>query len=187
MSALHAVLDSRFAAPAVRAHSRRHRSVALFGVLLVSLLGATLTGYVSMREAWLGLALVLLLWLTVHDLRDRRVPNAIVYPSILFGLSGAALQGPEQAGLALAGGALAFGVMLALAVASRGAMGMGDVKTAALCGVFLGPGDALQALALGSLLAAVVALTLLASRRASRGDSMPLVPFLALSTFALVI
>lgn len=186
MSALQAVLGSRFAAPGADAPLRRHTSVALFSVLLVGLLGVTATGHVSVRSAWLGLALMLLLWLTALDLRDRRVPNAIVYPSILFGLTGAALQGPEQAGLALAGGALAFGVMLTLAVASRGAMGMGDVKAAALCGVFLGPGDALQALAVGSLLAALVALALLASRRASRGDSMPLVPFLALSTLVFV-
>ena len=104
MSALQAVLGSRFAAPGAGAPSRRYTSVALFSALLLGLLGATLSGDVSMGAAWLGLALVLLLWLAALDLRDRRVPNVIVYPSILFGLTGAALQGPEQAGLAVCSG-----------------------------------------------------------------------------------
>ena len=187
MSSAQAAAGWRSAAFAGSIPWRRHRSATLFGVLLVALPTVAVVGPLSLRTVWLGLSLALLLWLAALDLRERRVPNAIVYPALLFELSGAALLGPERALLAVAGGLLAFVVMLALALASRGAMGMGDVKVAALCGVLLGPGNALRALAFGSLLAAAVALALLATRRASLRDSLPLVPFLALSTLAIVI
>lgn len=113
------------------------------------------------------------------DLEHQRIPNSLV----LFGaVAGVVLNllggGPgwlEMALGALAGG----GVLWLVAVASREGMGGGDVKLAAMAGLYLGWRSALVGLFLGVLGGGVVAAALLAARRLGRRDPMPFGPFLA--------
>jgi leader peptidase (prepilin peptidase)/N-methyltransferase len=134
------------------------------------------------EDALLGLALVLLLVpVTLIDLDHRIIPNKLTGPGavlavvLVAALDTAALPEHLIAGLA------AGGFLLAAALAKPGGMGMGDVKLAAVMGLFLGRAVApalLVALVAGSL----VGVALMARRgvRDARGTTIPFGPWLAL-------
>lgn len=132
--------------------------------------------------------------LTVVDLRHRLLPNRVVLPALVAGA--ALLLVPAVAGgawdallRAVLGAATLFAVYLALALVSPGGLGMGDVKLAALLGLYLGwlgwPAVVLGALA-GFVVQAVVALALLATRRIGLRGELPFGPAM-LAGAALVI
>ncbi|MGH2944872.1 MAG: prepilin peptidase [Solirubrobacteraceae bacterium] len=133
-------------------------------------------------DVWLGLAFVLLLVpVTLIDLDHRIIPNrlmlvgAVAAPAILLLTEPDALL--EHAIAAAAAG----GFLLLAAVAYPRGMGMGDVKLAAVMGLFLGRavGPAMfVALVSGTLVgAAIIARK---GAREGRKTAVPFGPFLAL-------
>lgn len=84
---------------------------------------------------------------------------------------------------ALAGGALAFALMLVIFVLARGGMGFGDVKLAGLIGLYLGASLSLLTLVLAFVLGASVGGALLVAGLKKRKDALPFGPFLALGAF----
>ena len=127
--------------------------------------------------------LVLLLALAAIDLRRRIVPNRIVAPAAAWAIVAGAVVEPGASTGRLAAAALAIGGLLALALGSRGGIGMGDVKLAGVMGLFLGPGVApalVAAFLAGSLAGAVV---LVRRGAGARKQALPFVPFLALGGF----
>jgi leader peptidase (prepilin peptidase)/N-methyltransferase len=124
--------------------------------------------------------------LTATDLAEHRLPDRIVYPALGASatlLTAAALSTHHTSALlraALAALALS-GTLLTLAIASGGAIGLGDVKLAALTAMTTGY-TGWRELCTGTLaaftLAALASLALLAARKASRGSEIPLGPFL---------
>jgi leader peptidase (prepilin peptidase) / N-methyltransferase len=134
------------------------------------------------EDALLGLVLVLLLVpITLIDLDHRIIPNkltllgAIVAPALVAVIDPGAL--PEHLIAAVAAG----GFFLLAVIAYPAGMGMGDVKLAAVLGLFLGRdvGPALLvALVAGTLVgAAVIARK---GAREGRKTAVPFGPFLAL-------
>jgi leader peptidase (prepilin peptidase)/N-methyltransferase len=128
----------------------------------------------------LGLAFVtMLVAITLTDLERRIIPNEILLVGTVAGVALAALADPgslpERAIAAAAAGGLLFAIVLAY---PRG-MGLGDVKLAAVMGLYLGRsvGPALLiAFAAGSL----VGLALIARHgAAARKRAVPFGPFLA--------
>lgn len=111
------------------------------------------------------------------DLDHRIVPNAISYPGILTGLLLAFPQGRFLDALITA--AAAGGFFLLIAVLSRGGMGGGDIKLAAMMGAFLGWPSIVFALLVAFTTGAAVGLFLIASGRRSRKDAIPFGPSLA--------
>ena len=81
---------------------------------------------------------------------------------------------------ALLGGAVALAPMLAVCSLSRGALGGGDVKMAALVGAVAGYPGVLVAPLVASASAGVVAVCLLVVGTAGRRATMPHGPFLAI-------
>lgn len=147
---------------------------ALFALIAVVLHG-------DPAELLLGLVFAsTLVAVSVTDLERRIIPNKILAVSAVIGLALALATDPggvpERLIAALAAGGLLFFAALAY---PRG-MGMGDVKLAALMGLFLGRsvGAALIiALAAGS----VVGLAMIARHgAAARKQAIPFGPFLAL-------
>jgi len=124
--------------------------------------------------------------LALIDLDTKRLPNVIVLPSLLAGillLGIAALVRGDLTALAGAGigGAGLFLLYLALAVFSRGGMGMGDVKLAAVLGLylgFLGWGNLLVGAFAAFLFGGVFGLALMVVRRAGRKSQIPFGPWM---------
>jgi leader peptidase (prepilin peptidase)/N-methyltransferase len=113
------------------------------------------------------------------DLEHRLLPNAIVGPAALAGLTLSVLESPERwwvypvSALAVAGG------LFTLAIAYPGGMGMGDVKMGGMLGVFLGPYAAL-AVFLGAFFGAITGGLLMATGKIQRRHALPFGVFMAL-------
>ena len=152
--------------------------------LVVELLTGVLLAALWVREGpGLGFAagaLLALMLLPIFfiDLDHHIVPNAISYPGLLVGLLLAVPQGRLLDASLTAAGAGAF--FLLIAVASRGGMGGGDIKLAAMIGAFLGYPATVFALLVAFTTGAVAGLLLIATGRRSRKDPIPFGPSLAL-------
>lgn len=147
-------------------------SISLFA-LMAAHWGATST----LAVAWLyGLFLMAV---TVIDFEHHRVLNVMLAPAAIVVAVVSLLPATLQPLDMLLGGAVGFGVFLLLAIIGRGALGMGDVKLAGVVGMMLGYPGVLTALAIGAILGALVALLLLASRRATRKTAIAYAPYLA--------
>jgi len=102
----------------------------------------------------------------VLDLQSRIIPDVITLPGIGYALLLAVVLG-GAAGLAEAGlGALAAGgVVLLLAIVTRGGIGGGDMKLMAMLGAALGWKGAFMAFALSQIAGGIVALMLIIVHR----------------------
>lgn len=129
----------------------------------------------------LGLVFVTtLVAVTLTDLERRIIPNRILLVAAVLGVAIAAVADPgslpERAIAALAAGGLLFAAALAY---PRG-MGLGDVKLAAVMGLFLGRAVA-PAILVGLLAGSLFGLALIARHGAeARKRAIPFGPFLAL-------
>jgi len=134
------------------------------------------------RDAWLGLVFVtLLIPVALIDLDRRIIPNRLLLPAaiaapIILALTDADRL-PEHAIAAVAAG----GFLLAAALAYPRGMGMGDVKLAAVMGLFLGRAVA-PAMLFGFLAGALLGAAIIARKGAREGrkTAVPFGPFLAL-------
>ena len=118
------------------------------------------------------------------DLAQRRIPNRIVLPAAA---TCAALTLAASLPLSLLAGLATILVLLIVSLRWPAALGMGDVKLALLLVLGL-DGDALRALALGLILAALagVALVIRHGGTAWR-TSLPMAPFLAVGALLTVV
>jgi leader peptidase (prepilin peptidase)/N-methyltransferase len=80
------------------------------------------------------------------------------------------------------GCAIGLVLFLLIALLSRGGMGLGDVKMAALMGIMLGYPNVLVAIFLAIIAGGLMAIVLLVSRKKGRKQAIPFGPFLALGT-----
>lgn len=131
--------------------------------------------------------------LSVIDLEHRRLPNAIVYPSVVIAailiVVARVLGGPLDPVGAAIGFAAYGGTLLLIALVSRGGIGIGDVKLAGLIGLVVGAVDlpsvgvAAGAGILFGGLAGIVALL----RGADRRSALPFGPMLAAGALVAVL
>jgi leader peptidase (prepilin peptidase) / N-methyltransferase len=128
----------------------------------------------TLRYAVLAFALLVVCF---TDLEHHIIPNAITYPGILAGLGLSALDGQAIASVIAA--AVAGAVFLFIGIVSRGGMGGGDIKLAAMIGAFLGAPAVIVALFLAVALGAAAGIVLLALRLRSRKDLIPFGPAMA--------
>ncbi|MBI2936276.1 MAG: prepilin peptidase, partial [Chloroflexi bacterium] len=162
---------------------------------IVELATGGLFAYIGLRygltpqAATAALFVSILIVVFVIDLEQGLILNRLVYPSALvaFGLAPVGLDGSSQ-GLGwayldvLAGGGLAFVVLLVIYLASRGGLGPGDVKLGALLGLMLGLRSTMVALPIAFIAGGLVALALLALKRRGLRGTMPFGPFLSGAT-----
>jgi leader peptidase (prepilin peptidase) / N-methyltransferase len=147
----------------------------------VAFLATVLVLWDEPTQLVLGLVLVATLaTVTLTDLERRIIPNRILLPAAVAGIVIAAIGDtsslPERAISAAAAG----GLLLAAALAYPRGMGMGDVKLAALMGLYLGDAVA-PALLVAFLTGALVGLGLMMREgAAARKKGVPFGPFLAL-------
>ena len=132
-------------------------------------------------ELALGLVFVAaLVAVTITDLERRVIPNAILVVTAAIGIAIAAVADPASLPERLLSALAAGGLLFTAALAYPRGMGMGDVKLAALMGLFLGRSVApalLVAFAAGTL----AGLAIMAREgMAARKRAIPFGPFLAL-------
>lgn len=132
-------------------------------------------------EIALGLVFVTtLVAITLTDLERRVIPNKILVVAALLGAAVAAATDPGSLPERAAAAAAAGGLLFAAALAYPRGMGLGDVKLAAVMGLFLGRNVApaiLVALLAGSLVGVVM---IARHGAAARKRAIPFGPFLAL-------
>jgi leader peptidase (prepilin peptidase)/N-methyltransferase len=126
--------------------------------------------------------LTLLVTASYVDLHERIIPNELVIAGIVLGgILLLAAPYPEKSWLSALGGAgLGFGLLLVLALLVRGGMGLGDVKLAAVIGLFLGYPGVGMGLLFAFLSGGLVGALLLLFRIVGRKDAIPFGPYLAL-------
>lgn len=160
--------------------------VAVLGVLAGALAGMA-AGWSASLPGWVALAMVLSP-LAVIDVQHHRLPDRLVAAGYVFGavlLTVAAEVRDEPGRLARAGlaAAIVAAVLLVLALLSPTGFGLGDVKLGGLLAGYLGwlgwrfvvPG-----LFAGFVLGALVALALVAARRATLRTDIAFGPALML-------
>jgi leader peptidase (prepilin peptidase)/N-methyltransferase len=124
----------------------------------------------------------------VIDLEHGLILNKVVYPGMVVALLLALLPGSWLtqwiiAGVANAalGGAIGFVILFLIALVSRGGMGWGDVKLAALIGLATGFPLVFFSLIMGAILGGIVAVSLMIAKKKTRRETIPFGPFLALA------
>jgi leader peptidase (prepilin peptidase) / N-methyltransferase len=171
-------------APALARAWRVHPAGVALGAVLAAAallrLGVTPAGVLSAG------VLAVLGVLTVIDLQVRLLPNRIIVPTLAAVLAWQLVFLPERFVEAVVAGIAAAGFLWLPSLIRPGAMGLGDVKLAGLLGAALGAPVAL-ALVIGSFAAWPVALAMVVRKRAVRGATIPLGPFLAVGAAAVLL
>lgn len=154
--------------------------------LVEALTAALAVGVVLVRHSphdiALGLVLVVVLVpVALIDFDHRIIPNRIMLPAAVAGVAIGLVTHPAGVPEQLIAGASAGGFLLVFALAYPHGMGMGDVKLAAVLGLFLGRYAAVAVLA-GVVVGTVVGTLIMARLGVARGrkTAVPFGPFLAL-------
>ena len=113
------------------------------------------------------------------DVERHLVLNRLLLPVALIAVPSALLYGVSLQN-SLLGGAVGLAVMFALYALSRGGLGAGDVKLAAVVGLFIGFPAIAVALFAASISGGIIAAILLATGRKGRRDPMPYALFICL-------
>jgi leader peptidase (prepilin peptidase)/N-methyltransferase len=150
---------------------------------------ATAALYVAVvlgRDGALDIALGLLLVtalvpITLIDLDLRIIPNAITLPASVAAIAAAVILDPGFVPEQLVAGAAAGGFFLLAALLHPRGMGMGDVKLAAMLGLYLGRAVA-PAVFIALIAGVLVGALVIAHKGAAEGrkTAVPFGPFLAL-------
>lgn len=127
----------------------------------------------------------LLLVLAFIDLEHKLLPNVLTLAGVGMGLIFSLLGWTGPIAQSVLGIVVGFGLVAAIAVISRGGMGMGDAKLLALIGSFLGWQTVFYVLFWASVIGAVVGITYLYVTKQDRKTPIPFGPFLAVAALGL--
>lgn len=118
---------------------------------------------------------------TNSDLDKRIVPNKVIVVSLVAGVFAQLLAYPDQWLTWTLSALIAFGLMFAVALAYPAGMGMGDVKLAAVLGLYLGRAVA-PAMLIAFAVGTVAGLVVMARHGVTTGRkaALPFAPFMAI-------
>ena len=154
------------------------------GVLCI---GAVLAGDTT-ADVVLGITLILLVVpIALIDLEHRIIPNRLTLLGAVLALAIGTALDPSGEIARLIAAAAAGGFLLIAALVYPGGMGMGDVKLAAMMGLFLGSAVA-PALFIALITGTAVGIVIIARKGAAAGrkTAVPFGPFLALGAVVAV-
>jgi leader peptidase (prepilin peptidase)/N-methyltransferase len=121
----------------------------------------------------------ILILISFIDIKNNIIPNKIVIPSIFIGLFLMILFFPNKIIESIIFSIGVFILFLLIYFVYPQGMGMGDVKLAALLGIFLGR-DLITAIVLGFIFGAIYSIFLLISKNKRFKDRIPFAPFLSI-------
>jgi len=167
----------------------KNRKIAIYCIGFLIIMSVWLVVFADRSSAFSLVRSALLIILSyiamVFDINTKRIPNTLVLvmiagwllillPVVFFDTeNGIVLLTDSLYGL-LSGG----GLFLLVYLISRKGLGGGDVKFMAAAGLYLGFSETIPAILYGTVLATIVGLTLILSKKIGRKDTMPLAPFL---------
>ena len=122
--------------------------------------------------------------LMVIDLEHGLIVNKVVYPGMVIALVINVFLAQPGIVSAAIGGGIGLGLFSLIVIISRGGMGWGDVKMAALIGLVTGFPLVLVALFMAAILGGLAAGVLLLSKMKERKEGIPFAPFLSVTTIA---
>lgn len=139
------------------------------------------------KEVWFLFLALMLMVISFIDLKTTIIPDIITIPGIVIGLVLKlvfAFVDKDWAGFfdASLGMVLGLGIFGFIVFASRGGMGMGDIKLAGLIGVFLGLEKTLLTILLSFIIGGIVGVVLLIFKIKKRKDAIPFGPYLAIAS-----
>ena len=149
------------------------------------------TGWSIKLLALLALA-ILTVPLVVTDIKEHRLPNSLTLGGFIAGLGVSIVLVFSENSFSPLMHSLSYALLAGLAflllnLASRGGMGMGDVKLAVMLGALIAP-FGWQVLVMGFIVAfvlgAIIGLILLAGKRVSRKTLIPFGPYLLVGAWA---
>lgn len=142
---------------------------------------ATYVRYPGGMWLWLGIAFVtMLVVVALTDIDHRIIPNKVLLPGAVAAVAITAGFDSSHLPEVLIAAAAAGGLLLLVTLAYPAGMGMGDVKLAAVMGLYLGRAVAPAMLA-GFAAGSILGVALLIRRgAAARKQAVPFGPFLAL-------
>jgi leader peptidase (prepilin peptidase)/N-methyltransferase len=156
--------------------------------LLVELLAGVITavlffyfGATAVFVKYLFLCLLLMVVFFI-DLEHYIIPNSLVIIGLIGGVVLNAAAGNVGFTSALIGMLVTSGFLLIVALVSKGGIGGGDIKLAAVTGLFLGWPLGPLGMFLGILTAGILAIFLLLLKMKGRKDPIPFGPFIVLGT-----
>lgn len=120
-----------------------------------------------------------LLVTAIIDLKEQIIPDSLVIFGLVSGTVFALAGGSRFLRDALLGAVIGGGILLAIALVSKGGMGWGDVKLSAVIGLFLGWQSTLVTLYISFVSGGVCSLLLLLTGKKGRKDPVPFGPFLS--------
>jgi prepilin peptidase CpaA len=128
----------------------------------------------SLRYADAVVFLTMLALASVWDVRFRRIPNRLTAALAGAGLLFTLWHHPNLAGLGIAFGGLAVGMLVWFPSYAFGLLGAGDVKLAAAAGMWLGPMRTFEAAIIGGIIGGALALVWMLRFRGVRGTATSL-------------
>ena len=168
--------------------SKRYPLVEALTAVLFGAMAAKI-GFEPELPAYLVLT-AFLVALSAIDLDTFLLPKKLVWPAFFAGVvllgAAAAFDGDERSAVeAVVGSAIAFGLLFVIHFISPKGMGFGDVRLAAVLGLYLGYLELPMVgvgLFLGFLVASVIGVGLMVAKKKGRKDRVPFGPFLAIGT-----
>lgn len=149
-----------------------------------------LTGVVFLymyKELWFLFLILMLLVISFIDLKTTIIPDIITIPGMVIGLVLKlvfAFVDKDFAGFFDASSGMILGLVVFgfIVFASRGGMGIGDIKLAGLIGVFLGLEKTFLTILLSFMIGGFVGIILLAFKIKERKDAIPFGPYLGVAS-----
>ncbi len=128
-----------------------------------------------------------LLPIAITDFRTKLIPNKLLALGIALGFFTAIFSEEISILNVLMSFAVCGGIMMAISLLTKGALGMGDAKLFACIGIFLGIQMTLGVIFLSAILSGLVGLFLLVFKKVDGKTTIPFAPFIAVCTIFIMI
>ncbi|WP_175990871.1 A24 family peptidase [Bacillus sp. Marseille-Q1617] len=130
--------------------------------------------------AWTLISMLVII--TVSDLKYMVIPDRVLLFFLVLIIFERLFIPLSPWWDSLAGGALGFGLLLLIAIISKGGMGGGDIKLYGVIGLAVGMKVTILSFMIATFLGAVIGLTALAFKLIEKGKPIPFGPFIAAGT-----